>query len=442
MGEEKDGKKNISSNAEKLASSSHVNNNDKNTNLSKGNPSIDDLSKYNKNINKTNNTIGLNNQPFNNGQKPNISQVNNGRPVTRVNNGMVNNNGPKGQPTTKSTGIDKKKIERIKKELMQDDAPKSNIPRNKRDEHISRKNERLMEDVYRYNRQRTKDIVNQRREVVNIVLTVVLILLLIATITMGVYMYLQKTTQYSKDYIKVSLDMTNKDIFYDAEVSGDLIPKHVSPGDKFKLVVVARNSEKIEGDQPGDWVTIYLRFRITLIINGVEYDNFVYIQPDSENWEKYDAELEAQYPSSPTDPSPVVKEDDGYYYCRKVLWPNDKVELINWLRFSEKYITEVVGGNDAVLKIQIEALEAIPNIIKNRETWSNAPQHWVEYMTNTYIDTGHHDEETEETISIWWIILFIAVIVILVTAIVLISTKKKKEKAKFVKLAHDITKKK
>lgn len=442
MGEEKDGKKNLSSNAENSASSSHVKNSDKNTNLSKGNPSIDDLSKYNKNVNKTNNTTGLNNQSFNNGQKSNISQVNNGRPVTRVNNGMVNNNGTKGQPATKSTGIDKKKIERIKKELMQDDAPKSSTPRNQRDEHISRKNERLMEDVYRYNRQRTKDIVNQRREVVNIVLTVVLILLLIATITMGVYMYLQKTTKYSKDYIKVSLDMTNKDIFYDAEVSGDLIPKHVSPGDKFKLVVVARNSEKIEGDQPGDWVTIYLRFRITLIINGIEYDNFIYIQPDSENWEKYDAELEAQYPSSPTDPSPVVKEDDGYYYCRKVLWPNDKVELINWLRFSEKYITEVVGGNDAVLKIQIEALEAIPNIIKNRETWSNAPQHWVEYMTNTYIDTGYHDEETEETISIWWIILFIAVIIILVTAIVLISTKKKKEKAKFVKLAHDITKKK
>ena len=63
-------------------------------------------------------------------------------------------------------------------------------------------------------------------------------------------------------------------------------------------------------------------------------------------------------------------------------------------------------------------------------------------MTNTYIDTGYHDEGTEETISIWWIILFIAVIIILLTAIVLISTKKKKEKAKFVKLAHDITKKK
>ena len=112
MGEEKDGKKNISSNAENSASSSHVNNNDKNTNLSKGNPSIDDLSKYNTNINKTNNTTGLNNQSFNNGQKPTISQVNNGRPVTRVNNGMLNNNGPKGQPTTKSTGIAKKKIEK------------------------------------------------------------------------------------------------------------------------------------------------------------------------------------------------------------------------------------------------------------------------------------------------------------------------------------------
>ena len=103
---------------------------------------------------------------------------------------------------------------------------------------------------------------------------------------------------------------------------------------------------------------------------------------------------------------------------------------------------EYIANQLKIQQLQIEALEAIPNIIKNRETWSNAPQHWVEYMTNTYIDTGYHDEETEETISIWWIILFIAVIIILLTAIVLISTKKKKEKAKFVKLAHDITKKK
>ena len=100
MGEEKDGKKNISSNAENSASSSHVNNNDKNTNLSKGNPSIDDLSKYNTNINKTNNTTGLNNQSFNNGQKPTISQVNNGRPVTRI--GMSSNTPPTSQLKAKT----------------------------------------------------------------------------------------------------------------------------------------------------------------------------------------------------------------------------------------------------------------------------------------------------------------------------------------------------
>ena len=463
MGEEKEDKKVVNSSADKSASSSHA----KNKVNSSDNPSINQLSKYNQSLN---NNDKSKTKRFD-ADKPKTGSVNNGANYND-NTVKADNNLSTADNTNSSTKasevkkdsdadftktdnkeksnentekkkekIDYKKIERIKKELMREEKvepePESDVPENQ----IHRKNERLIEDIYRYNRQRTKDIVNLRRESINIVLTVVLILLLVAIITMGVYLYLQKTSTYSKDFIKVSVDMTNKDIFYDAEVSGELIPKDISPGDKYKLVIVARNSEKIEGDEGNDWVTIYLRFRMTLIINGVEYDDFIYIQPDTENWEKYNPEWEAQFPSSPTDPSPVVKEDDGYYYCRKVLWPNDKVVLIDWLRFSETNITEVVGGNDAVLKVQIEALEAIPNIIKNRETWTNAPQHWVKYMTETYVDTGSHQEEENNEINIWWIILFISVAIILIVAIVIVSTRKKKSKAKLVELAHKIKKK-
>ncbi len=348
--------------------------------------------------------------------------------------------------------IDKKKIERIKKELMADDEPtleeknkalqdkqgstKEEIGYRDKDgnligraERISRKNEQLMEDVYRYSRQRTKDIVDLRRQIITIVITVGLVLLLIAVIALGVMMYIRQSTVYEEQYIRVSVSMTNKEIFYDTEVNGELIPKDVSPGDRFNLNIVARNSNSIAGDTDiDDWLTIYVRFKIVLIVNGVEYNDYIYIEPDPEVWERYDANLEAGYLNSTNDPTPVVKEDDGYYYCKLVLWPNDKVTVIDWLRFSETKITEVIGGNDAVLRVDIEALEAIPSIVKNREIWNNAPQHWVEYITNTFPDTGEHEEEADTGVETWWVILFASVSVILIVAIIIVSTKRKKKK--------------
>ena len=352
--------------------------------------------------------------------------------------------------------IDRKKIERIKKELMAEDElsleaqnrsvadahneTKESVGyRDKdgnlisRDERIARKNEQLMDDVFRYSRQKTKDVAARKQETVNVVLTVILFLMLVAVLTMGIYLYLQKVTSYDEDYIRVSVSMTNKDIFYDTEVSGDRIPKSVSPGDKFKLNIVARNSNNIMGDTDEDvWTSIYVRFKMTLIVSGVEYKDFIYVEPDTEIWQRYNKEIEDNYLISENDPTPVVKEDDGYYYCRLILMPNEEVSVIDELRFSEKYITEVVGGNDAVLKVQIEALESIPNILKNREIWDKAPQDWVLYMTdeNNFPNVTIPESRPDTTVNIWWIILFIAAAILLVLALVFVVTHKKKDKRK------------
>lgn len=362
--------------------------------------------------------------------------------------------------------IDKQKIERIKKELMADDenwiAKNKNVANTQADsnsnentltedgkplsrsERIARKNEQLMENVYRYNRQRTKDLAVRRRETLNVVLIVLLFLLLIAVLTLGIYLYLQKITAYDEDYIRVSVSMTNKDIFYETDVSGDLIPKNVSPGDTFKLNIIARNSNAITGDTDGeDWTPIYVRFKITLIIDGVSYDDFIYVEPNSENWERYNKEIEDGYLISEANPTPIVKEDDGYYYCRLILEPNQQVTVIDWLRFSEEHITELVGGNDAVLQVSIEALEAIPNILKNREIWNNAPQHWVLYMTdeNNFPNSGEATPGPNNDVNVWWIVLFISLAVVLTISIVFISTRKKKDKVKMADLSRRINRK-
>lgn len=353
-----------------------------------------------------------------------------------------------------SSKIDKKKIERIKKELFEDDEfALEQINKNleeeqaetheeityrtkdgklvNRTERIAKKNEQLIQDVYRYNRQKTKDIANRKRESVNVVLIVLLFLLLIAVLSLGIYLYLQKITAYDEDYIRVSVSMTNKDIFYDTEVTGELIPKSVSPGDTFKLNIIAKNSNSILGDtDEQDWTNIYVRFKIALIVDGVSYDNFIHVEPNAEVWERYNKEIEDGYPTSEADPSPVVKADDGYYYCRLILEPNQQVTVIDWLRFSEVYITELVGGNDAVLQVSIEALEAIPNIIKNREIWMNAPQHWILYMTdeNNFPNTGENVSRPNNEVNVWWIILFVAIAILLTVLIVFFSTRKRKTK--------------
>ena len=371
---------------------------------------------------------------------------------------------PKNSNVTPPGKINKIKIEQIMKDLMAEDEhdlekinkgvkDKQNDEKEQvgyrdkdgnlisRSERIARKNEQLMDDVFRYSRQQTRDRASVKQEAVNVVLTVVLFLMLVVVLTLGVYLYLQKVTSYDEDYIRVSVSMTNKDIFYDTQVSGDLIPKTVSPGDKFKLNVIAKNSNNIMGDTDADeWTSIYVRFKIALIIDGIEYKDYIYVEPDSETWQRYNKEIEDTYPTSENDPTPVVTEDDGYYYCRLILLPNEEVTVIDWLRFSEVYITELVGGRDAVLKVQIEALESIPNILKNREIWAKAPQDWVLYMTDpeNFPDVEVPETRPDTTVNIWWIILFIAVAILLCVLLVFVITHKKKDKRKLADLSRTL----
>ncbi len=368
--------------------------------------------------------------------------------------GLSDDTGKKNKKIDKAQ-IDFRKLERIKKELYEDDFDLEKENKSiaqmhqeeiytdfthgsltSREDRIAEKNKQLMEEVYKYGRQKTHSLQLKAREKINVALTVILFLLLVAVLTLGIYLYLQKITKFDRDYIRISVSMTNKEIFYDTQVTGDLIPKSVSPGDKFNLNIVASNSNKIAGDDADDaWANIYVRFKISLIVNGIEYKDFVYVEPNPENWERYNKEVEDTYLISETDPTAVVKEDDGYYYCRLILEPNQQVTIIEWLRFSEVNITEMVGGNDAVLQVDIDVLEAIPSILKNREIWSKAPQHWVLYMTDEdrFPDTGE-EGRPDKTVNAWWVIIFIASATLLVAIIVFVTTRNKTDKLKRIDL--------
>lgn len=362
-----------------------------------------------------------------------------------------------------SANVDKAKVNKILKELNEiDDVeeinkniekqqadtkeaadPNTYVPRSER---IKQKNEELMEQVFRQNRKKTDEIAEKQKENINVILTILLFLLLIATLVMGVFLYLQKITSYDEDYIRVSVSMTNKDIFYETHVEGDLIPKTVSPGDKFKLNIIAKNANAITGDVGDDWTNIYIRFRLFLKIDGVEYPDFIHIEPNSEYWEKYNKELEDTY--TMTDETgnigPVVKRDDGYYYCKLILKPNEQVTVIDWLRFSETYITEIVGRSNAVLEVAIEALDAtVPQVIKDRTIWYDAPQHWVELMSNPdlYDADAEANNNPKGTVNVWWIILFIVIAVLLIITLIYFTTRKKTSKRKIADMNRKINRK-
>lgn len=343
-----------------------------------------------------------------------------------------------------SANIDKAKVSRILKELDEIDLEELNgsieneeaktkqqAPENQyipHSERIKQKNEELIEQVYRQNRKKTDIVAEKKKENLNVILTILLLLLLFATLVAGVFLYLQKVTSYDENYIRVSVSMTNKDIFYDTQVDGDPIPKNVSPGDTFKLNIVAKNANAITGDAGANWTNIYVRFRIFLKINGVEYPEFIYIEPNSDNWEKYNKELEDNY--TMTDETgnvgPVVKRDDGYYYCRLILKPNEQVTVIDKLRFSEKYITEVVGGNNAVLEVNIEALDAsVPQVIKDRTIWFDAPQHWVELMSAPELYPQNPDDvvKPDTSVNVWWVILLVGVALMLCAGLLFVTTR-------------------
>lgn len=385
--------------------------------------------------------------------------------MARINKGdeKVNNNNSNKPKSAKfnSANVDKAKVSKILKELDEiDDIEKINErieseqAKTKAEQNgqyisstdrIKQKNEELIEQVFRQNRKTIDILAEQKRENINVILTILLLLMLFATLVAGVFLYLQKVTSYDENYIRVSVSMTNKNIFYDTIVDGDPIPKNVSPGDTFRLNVIAKNANAITGDAGEDWTNIYVRFRIFLKINGVEYPEFIYIEPDVNSWEKYDKSVEDGY--TMTDETgnvgPVVKRDDGYYYCKLILKPNDQVTIIDKLRFSETYITEVVGGNNAVLEVAIEALDAsVPQVIKDRTIWFDAPQHWVTLMSAPELyPTDPNDVVKPDTqVNVWWVILLVGVALLLCVALLFVTTKSRINSKKMANMFRQKTK--
>ena len=205
-----------------------------------------------------------------------------------------------------------------------------------------------------------------------ILLTSILLVLSVA----GVFLY-SVFIPDDYEYVRISVEMTDPDdVFYYTGINGEKIPVLVDPGDSFDLEIIARNASNVLGDTDSPvWESIFVRFRIWITIDGVEQYHFIEIAPNENLWMHYEEEVENTYLDNFG--NPLVSEDDGYYYYKGKLQPNQQTTLITELTFSLDAITDQVAGKKAQLYVQVEVLEDSYGI---GTYWTGAPYAWIDYI--------------------------------------------------------------
>lgn len=255
----------------------------------------------------------------------------------------------------------------------------TSVKNKQKQEEIRRKNEELIQKITKLNEEKVLALKQRNKQRFEILIIIAIFMLILFVITFGIFLFLNQVPNISEDYIRVSFSKINKEVFFEESVTGEKIPKIISPGDKFNLIVATKNSNNPNGDSSDEiWGNIYLRYKIVLVVDGVEHADFIEIEPEVNSWHRYNKEQENNFTFNG---KPIVSKDDGYYYYKGILGKNQSVTLFDNIKFSGKNITEAVGGKNAELVITIEALDAIENSITNRIYWVDAPQAWVNYMT-------------------------------------------------------------
>ncbi len=208
---------------------------------------------------------------------------------------------------------------------------------------------------------------------------IILILLLIGLAGFAVWYFLQNKAEIDAgSTIRISMDVPQEI----EGVVGDIYKpdNRISPGDKYDVVCKARNANNFGGDSTTaeDQTPIYIRFKVVLVVDGVEYNNMVIPNPVSSMWHIYNKDEE----------SADYVWDNYYYYYGKLNY-NASVELFNTLTFDFENIPNEFGGKSGQIIITIEAVEANKEIIGvSGGAWESAPKRWSDNMKNGVNNNG------------------------------------------------------
>lgn len=207
------------------------------------------------------------------------------------------------------------------------------------------------------------------------ILIIVLVLILLAGIGIAIY-FLSKNKNDITGGAQIKLSTQLSENIDPETGSGDqsITVKEVYPGDKFPVVVAVRNADKFSGDESTDGTNIYIRYKISVVVDDQEYTKVilpVISELAAENWHAYNPEEEKE--------SYVW---DGYYYYYGSLKPQQSLTLFNEIQFSYENTTNIFGGKKAQIVVSVEAVEANINNIGEEENnpWNTAPRTWIDNM--------------------------------------------------------------
>lgn len=215
------------------------------------------------------------------------------------------------------------------------------------------------------------------------ILIILLVLILLAGIGFAIYFFTKNTGSVtSGGVIKLSISVDE----YLDNISPDmptLSTSKVYPGDKFSVRCLIRNADNISGDNDTTGQSIFIRYKVSLEIDGNSYNNIVLpVISDlaKENWHVYNPDEEVD-----------TYVWDGYYYYYGALISDQSLTLFDEICFDFHNTTNNLGGRDAKIVISVEAVQAdVANIgVESSNAWNTAPRRWITNMQKGIDNSGN-----------------------------------------------------
>ena len=175
-------------------------------------------------------------------------------------------------------------------------------------------------------------------------------------------------------YTRLSMVVNNTDMTYVVLETGEVILRPINPGDTLAISSMVRNSHEIGGDTINVAVpppAIFVRFRVYLILDYEYRYDVIKLDYDEDLWYRYDEDYD-------------YGEDDHYYYYMGSLVSQEAVDLFSALTFYGPSLTVEDGGKYGQIQIEVEAIEANFEFIRNDTAWLSRPDGWFDYMQNQF----------------------------------------------------------
>lgn len=212
---------------------------------------------------------------------------------------------------------------------------------------------------------------------------IILILILLGGIGVAVYFFTKSPGNISQGgIIKLSTLVTEN--LTDESGDQSISDLEVFPGEKYNIRCVVSNSDSTSGDDtPSEYANIFVRYTITVDVDGRSYNNVVIpIMSDlsKESWHIYNPEEEID-----------GYVWDGYYYYYGSLAKNQRLTLFEEIEFDFHNTLNMFGGKSATITINVEAVHAdVENLgVESGNAWNTAPRKWITNMQRGVNNKGN-----------------------------------------------------